>query len=41
MILEGLDYYFDKMLDDYLEGYFSDAENEQECLDYVYVGEDD
>lgn len=29
----GLDYHFDRMLDDYLEEYFEDRENQWEGLD--------
>jgi hypothetical protein len=33
----GLDYYFDQMLDDHLEDYFTDAEDKWEG---IYVDED-
>jgi hypothetical protein len=45
--MNGLDAYFDRMLDDYLEEHFADHENEQEQIDLekdcalgLYVGED-
>ena len=45
LIMDGLDAYFDRMLDTYLEEYFTDAEDEQEGLEDdcslgLYVGED-
>ena len=45
--MDGLDAYFDRMLDAHLEEYFADHENEQEQIDLekdsalgLYVGED-